>query len=110
MVFVGAMDPRQDAFILPNHARAPGTSSLPVFSSDRVRIKGSRKALERGRNRHFRQLAGQGAQFCTGMARPEGFEPPTPRFVVWCSIQLSYGRVALGAGNAAAEMGLRMVH
>ena len=22
------------------------------------------------------------------MARPEGFEPPTPRFVVWCSIQL----------------------
>ena len=27
------------------------------------------------------------------MARPEGFEPPTPKFVVWCSIQLSYGRV-----------------
>ena len=26
------------------------------------------------------------------LARPEGFEPPTPRFVVWCSIQLSYGR------------------
>ena len=29
------------------------------------------------------------------MARPEGFEPPTPRFVVWCSIQLSYGRMPL---------------
>ena len=27
------------------------------------------------------------------LARPEGFEPPTPRFVVWCSIQLSYGRL-----------------
>ena len=27
------------------------------------------------------------------MARPERFELPTPRFVVWCSIQLSYGRV-----------------
>ena len=26
------------------------------------------------------------------MARSEGFEPPTPRFVVWCSIQLSYER------------------
>ena len=26
------------------------------------------------------------------MARPERFELPTPRFVVWCSIQLSYGR------------------
>ena len=25
------------------------------------------------------------------MAHPEGFEPPAPRFVVWCSIQLSYG-------------------
>jgi hypothetical protein len=29
----------------------------------------------------------------TYMARPERFERPTPRFVVWCSIQLSYGRV-----------------
>ena len=27
------------------------------------------------------------------LARPEGFEPPTPRFVVWYSIQLSYGRI-----------------
>jgi hypothetical protein len=27
-----------------------------------------------------------------GLARPEGFEPPTPRSVVWCSVQLSYGR------------------
>ena len=26
------------------------------------------------------------------LARPEEFEPPTPKFVVWCSIQLSYGR------------------
>ena len=33
-------------------------------------------------------------QFCSQkceMARPKGFEPLTPRFVVWCSIQLSYG-------------------
>src|SRR5262245_5656889 len=26
------------------------------------------------------------------LARSEGFEPPTPRFEVWCSIQLSYER------------------
>jgi hypothetical protein len=26
------------------------------------------------------------------LARPKGFEPLTPRFVVWCFIQLSYGR------------------
>ncbi len=29
------------------------------------------------------------------MARPRGFEPLTPRFVVWCSIQLSYGRLRI---------------
>ena len=27
------------------------------------------------------------------VARPEGFEPPTPKFVAWYSIQLSYGRM-----------------
>jgi hypothetical protein len=26
------------------------------------------------------------------LARPEGLEPPTPRFEAWCSIRLSYGR------------------
>jgi hypothetical protein len=34
----------------------------------------------------------RGSQFGTEVARPKGFEPLTPRFVVWCSIQLSYGR------------------
>ena len=32
-------------------------------------------------------------QLCKEMARPKRFELLTPRFVVWCSIQLSYGRV-----------------
>jgi site-specific DNA recombinase len=38
------------------------------------------------------------------MAHPGRFELPTPRFVVWCSIQLSYGciaRRAIGPGKAA---------
>jgi hypothetical protein len=34
------------------------------------------------------------------LARPKRFELLTPRFVVWCSIQLSYGRVLRGAGVA----------
>ena len=39
--------------------------------------------------------------FCSRMARPEGFEPPTPKFVVWCSIQLSYGRILAARGQKA---------
>ena len=35
------------------------------------------------------------------MARPKGFEPLTPRFVVWCSIQLSYGRAVPENGRRA---------
>ena len=39
----------------------------------------------------FKILEGMSMGKCE-MARPKGFEPLTPRFVVWCSIQLSYGR------------------
>ena len=39
----------------------------------------------------FKALAGFSADEI-GMARPKRFELLTPRFVVWCSIQLSYGR------------------
>ena len=37
------------------------------------------------------------------MARPKGFEPLTPRFVVWCSIQLSYGRGTDGGYGIARD-------
>lgn len=37
------------------------------------------------------------------MARPKRFELLTPRFVVWCSIQLSYGRVRGGGRRKAAR-------
>ena len=33
-------------------------------------------------------------KFLILLARPKRFELLTPRFVVWCSIQLSYGRSA----------------
>ncbi len=39
-----------------------------------------------------------------GMARPKGFEPLTPRFVVWCSIQLSYGRLSRGGDKFASGL------
>jgi hypothetical protein len=38
------------------------------------------------------------------MARPEGFEPPTPKFVAWCSIQLSYGRIVCGPDDTRAAI------
>jgi hypothetical protein len=39
------------------------------------------------------------------LARPERLELPTPRFVVWCSIQLSYGRTGRHARAGAEERG-----
>jgi hypothetical protein len=41
----------------------------------------------------------------TEVARSEGFEPPTPRFEVWCSIQLSYERLRLGRNRMAPIAG-----
>ena len=40
----------------------------------------------------FKVLGGIGEADC-GMARPEGFEPPTPGLGILCSIRLSYGRL-----------------
>jgi hypothetical protein len=37
----------------------------------------------------------QSSNILKNLARPRGVEPLTPRSVVWCSIQLSYGRVAV---------------
>jgi hypothetical protein len=44
------------------------------------------------------------------LARPKRFELLTPRFVVWCSIQLSYGRAGIvgegrGDRRSPAEAG-----
>jgi hypothetical protein len=37
------------------------------------------------------------------VARSEGFEPPTPRFEVWCSIQLSYERTDVSLAKTPAD-------
>jgi hypothetical protein len=38
------------------------------------------------------------------MARPKRFELLTPRFVVWCSIQLSYGRLCFLIDEGTREV------
>lgn len=38
-----------------------------------------------------------------GVARPKRFELLTPRFVVWCSIQLSYGRLVRPLSGGTGE-------
>ena len=42
-------------------------------------------------NKKANRIAPVGLTACV-VARPERFELPTPKFVAWCSIQLSYGR------------------
>ena len=43
------------------------------------------------------------ARSATWLARSEGFEPPTPRFEVWCSIQLSYERTDVSLAKTPAD-------
>jgi len=38
-------------------------------------------------------------KYARELARREGFEPPTPRFEAWCSIQLSYRRARAHGGQ-----------
>ena len=62
------------------------TSAVPRIDG----VRGFRQLSEDRINRIYVALAGVAKE---GMARPKRFELLTPRFVVWCSIQLSYGRV-----------------
>ena len=79
-----------------HHANNTGRS-IPRcgLRNDRSRSIASRRR-ERPPSAAGRQSAGhkKTGQWPVVLARPEGFEPPTPKFVAWCSIQLSYGRVA----------------
>ena len=56
------------------------------------RCRRARKGCRNEKTRH-NGASRQRSIVLKKMARPKGFEPLTPRFVVWCSIQLSYGRL-----------------
>ena len=47
------------------------------------------------------RLSCERTEYPLKMARRKGFEPLTPRFEVWCSIQLSYRRMRVW--NSAAQ-------
>jgi hypothetical protein len=60
---------------------------------------------------------GENLLFFRRLARPEGFEPPTPTFVALYSIQLSYGRaqkanltrIARGCDRMVTDWSLRVL-
>src|SRR5690606_11075506 len=86
------------------HDATPDRARAPRLPAQFRREPGHRPARElSGTPTRARQFAAVARQTCwhkkTGhwpvdLVRPEGFEPPTPKFVAWCSIQLSYGRIA----------------
>ena len=67
----------------------------PCGSSQMVRIKRSSRIWRVDNLPHHLKNKGVPLELdnpFTLLARPGGFEPPTSRFVVWRSIQLSHGR------------------
>ena len=52
---------------------------------------------------HRRMMSDMLKNCVHAVARPKRFELLTPRFVVWCSIQLSYGRLPFHVGSPARQ-------
>jgi hypothetical protein len=71
-------------------SEASAASTKPMTLHDKLAIAGKCSSKGGGVSPHAR--ARKPLIYSRKMARPKGFEPLTPRFVVWCSIQLSYGR------------------
>src|SRR5205085_2308328 len=86
---------------------SPGTTAVrshtvPVHCSG-ARGASDRRGLNREIRMRFKWLPRKPAE---RLARPRGVEPLTPRSVVWCSIQLSYGRLCrAAAGGSGGEGG-----
>ena len=87
----------------PLHAAGRKKGGEPWTSNP----QGSQARPRAGRS--ARPIGGASAASCREIkevAHRGGFEPPTPRFVVWCSIQLSYRCVF--AKNLSSRLALTM--
>jgi hypothetical protein len=78
-----------DVFPLPSPLRADALLDLRRIER---RVSADVFFLPPAPEEHFRNLVS--GMDRRGLARSERFELPTPRFEVWCSIQLSYERAS----------------
>jgi hypothetical protein len=87
-------------------ARTRRTSDFPILRTlhaqslqiDSAFEKGEpEQKLQTGTNANVTTKQKKKSSQQVRVARPKRFELLTPRFVVWCSIQLSYGRLRLEA-------------
>lgn len=83
-----AGDWESDALFGLAPSRRRGMTSSPLIATPAPRD------VTRGVARRSRRPCRLQGKRLKRLARPERFELPTPRSVVWCSIQLSYGRSA----------------
>jgi hypothetical protein len=84
----------------------PGTPSGRLRVGRRNVRDGSNRAVHRTRHQRRQRVDSRlPCPVCSAMvevlARPKRFELLTPRFVVWCSIQLSYGRLCASRGRCS---------
>src|SRR5690606_37867963 len=97
---LGNCDPLPALYHKPSDLRRGLKAPAGPYSlASRSRMGGDDGRQGPGSEKHKGQRAMPVDTDACVMARPEGFEPPSPKFVAWCSIQLSYGRAEAESWN-----------